>query len=89
MNRAATTSPFSIASEDSDWVIWKHKSTLFDLKTDRRSVNSSEIRDEESYMPEDNTITSTVHLDRRQYNAILSRMDQASRRAASFSAWSS
>ncbi len=89
MSQAATTSPFATAAQDSDWVIWRYKSSLFDLQTDRRSDVPSENPAAENCTPDDSTITSPVHLERRQYNAILSRMDQASRRAASFSAWSS
>lgn len=88
MVTAATTSPFMSQQTDAaPWLLWTSKDpvTLLNAEkqTDGRSAFDGDLKDD----PPDMTISTPFIPQTRRYNAVLSRMEQASKKAAAFSAW--
>lgn len=91
MTFASTISPFSRLMEDENWFIWSKQASVIDLEastqTDRRSFSSADISFSHDAELPLHTALSPAVFQRNQYNAILSRFDQASKRAGRFSSW--
>lgn len=91
LNSPATTSPFVAPAIADEWIIWQQKSTLFDLLDNKEMNCQPENKFEEAtklpFRAESAMISAPVRIERRQYNAILQKIDQASRHATSFSSW--
>lgn len=85
MNIASVTSPFADA-EDTPWVIWQSQ--------DRVSVLQEQVqlRDEDSAPahiapPELPPIHPAPPIKRMQYNTVMNRIVQASKKTGQYSAW--
>lgn len=91
MMQSYHTSPF-MQSEDADqpWIIWEKRRHVTCLNTQEQT--------EGRYVSESDELTAVYHsseqthdgppvIQRKQYNAILSRMNQAVGKTGSFSAW--
>lgn len=91
--QAAETSPFVRLTEDQPWILWEKKTEVTALlpkeQTDARSVLEERQHMYSEIGPEPPVIPPVQPIQRKQYNAILSRIDQASRKTGSFSAWKS
>ena len=89
MTYAATTSPFAAVAGEVPWILWQQKTTVNVLgdpdKTDCRSDYESNTVSEVVSAP----VTPQAMVQRNQYNAVLSRMNQATHKTGSFSAWNS
>lgn len=92
MTNASAVSPFAGLTEDDYWFLWQKQSPVLSLQdheqTDGRSVfepeSPSYVEHTSSEMPQH---LSVPVIQRNQYNAVLSRFDQASKRVGNFSAW--
>ena len=88
MHPAKTTSPFVTHEMDVPWILWAEKEPVFTLEnekqTDDRYVSA------ENLQADDMQISAMPAMPQTQrYNAVLSRIDQARKKAVAFSAWSS
>lgn len=93
MLHACAISPFAGANEDCSWVLWERKTNVSMLQpreqTDTRSVYEDGDIVTPKSIQEVPEISPAQPIQRKQYNAILSRMDQAKRKTTSFSTWQS
>ncbi len=89
MQNACNTSPFLKQEEALPWFLWQRKIPADDLtpreQTDSRFVLEMERDDPPTKPPVQPGILT---IQRRQYNAVLSRMDQASRKTGTYANWS-
>ncbi len=90
MARACTTSPFSALNEDMPWIIWAQKTSVNELlgekQTERRSENTdNHCPEEDSHGSSEGIVSPPIQ--RMQYHAVLSRINQAKNKTGSFSAW--
>ena len=91
MTQAATTSPFALCKEKvSPWIVWESCENLSVL-TDRKTAEDVSLQAEtSSTFHETNTPPVKPHtptISRMQYNAVLSRMNQAKGKTGSYAAW--
>ena len=94
MTYAATTSPFAASSADAPWILWQQKTNVNILtdpiQTDRRSDYETKSAENASVSEAGSASAAPqVMVQRNQYNAVLSRMNQATHKTGSFSAWKS
>ena len=92
MSYEAAVSPFGTLTEEECWSLWKKTTTVLSLEdaeqTDGRYVIP--VTDYPYHAASTDQAPPYVGppaIDRRQYNSILSRFDQASKRAGCFSTW--
>ena len=91
MQSAATTSPFIKQQTDMDsWVLWTQKESVINLmdekQTDGRYVCERNDEKIDMEQPVSSSIINNM-LQTNRYRSVLSRIDQASKRAAAYSAW--
>lgn len=85
MNIAAVTSPFAYA-EEAPWVVWKSQdrvSVLPEQEQTNAGLASSPCVDQSELQP----IPPAPHISRMQYNTVMNRIVQASKKTGSFSSW--
>lgn len=89
MRQASTTSPFNANGGDVPWIVWQRKTEIFSLQeaSDERNVKDVPEPEQQGGAPFPGERTIWQQPQRIQYKAILNRIDQASRRAGSYSAW--
>ncbi len=91
MTQAATTSPFALCKEmESSWIVWERCENL-SILTERETKEAVSLQAEtSSTFHETNTPPVKPHtptISRMQYNAVLSRMNQAKGKTGSYAAW--
>ncbi len=91
MQAAATTSPFTPQETDNvPWILWTQKEPVTHLQTDKQTDSRfafdfpHDISTQD--LPEPSLPMQNL-LQTNRYHSVLSRMEQASKRAAAFSAW--
>lgn len=91
MTQAATTSPFALRHEtENPWIVWERCATLSVLNERNTNEDVSLQPEAVSTFPEPNLKTANAHtptISRMQYNAVLSRMNQAKGKTGSYAAW--
>lgn len=88
MYPAKTTSPFVTHEMDAPWILWAEKEPIFMLENEKQT-DGRYVADEKLHA-EDIKISAVPAMPQPQrYNAVLSRIDQARKKAVAFSAWSS
>lgn len=92
MTYAAALSPFGVLTEEEYWSLWQKQSPVLMLE-------EAEQTDGRYVYPPDASISRLMQADaepsyitpaavqRHQYNSVLSRFAQASKRAGTFSSW--
>ena len=87
MSRASTTSPFLCMCDTDSWILWASKTDVLELQdelhTERRSVN------DDIPLPDQTTCYVPQPIQRKQYNAVLDRINRASKNTGGFSSWNS
>lgn len=93
MSQECSRSPFSFQDEsEKPWLIWEAKTAITALseqkETDCRygihdDINSSDV----TYHDEPAITAEKTIIQRKQYNAVLSRMNQAVCKTGTFSSW--
>ena len=91
MQPTATTSPFIIRQTELDsWILWTQKESVMNLisekQTDGRYVCKREDEKIDTEQPVSSSIINNM-MQTNRYHSVLSRMDQASKRASTYSAW--
>lgn len=95
MPQACSTSPFAFQDEyDNPWILWEKKSTVTELigqeQTDGRYEMQCTIESSDTTYRDTPAIPPVKPvIQRKQYNAVLSRMNQAVCKTGSFSTWQS
>ncbi len=88
---ASTTSPFVDQADEASWYLWEKKTSILDLthetQTDGRSF-SGESSEDVTRIPAMSIPESPLQIQRKQYNAVLSRIDRASKHTGTYSSWS-
>lgn len=88
MRPASVTSPFCISEGCEDWVQWQKDLPITGLQESMPTDSRSEMRQENANRQE--SFDAAVHIPtihRPQYNAVLERFSQASKRTGAFSNW--
>ena len=84
-------SPFGTLTEEECWSLWKKTTTVLSLEdaehTDGRYATPVSEYPDHGASVETPSCMAPPAIERRQYNSILSRFDQASKRAGSFFSW--
>lgn len=91
MMQSYHTSPL-MQSEDADqpWIIWEQRRHVTSLNKQEQTESRYVNEDEEinvAYHSSEQTQNGPPLIQRKQYNAILSRMNQAAGKTGNFSAW--
>ena len=92
MSNACTTSPFAVKQEtESPWVTWQKSEAVTRLREKQQACFPAVLEEDEqiSVAEGDNQpqLSRSPRITRMQYNAVLSRINQAQRRTGSYSAW--
>ena len=72
------------------WIVWKKEEELSTLKVKEQTDSRSDIdifEDKSGFPPPDNIVPTVPAFQRSQYNAVLSKLRQASHKAGTFSNW--
>ncbi len=89
MRNASEVSPFSMHQEDAPWFLWQKKTPVTYLapreETDSRSENSGVNEIEQANTPPVQPMLPAIQ--RKQYNAVMNRIDQASRMTGTYAQW--
>ncbi len=92
MNYTAALSPFGVLSEEEYWSLWQKQSPVLTLEEAEQTDGRYVMPPDESahcYMQPDmaQTYITPATIQRHQYNSVLSRFAQASKRVGNFSSW--
>ena len=89
--QTTVTSPFRYAQENEvPWIVWQKRSSLSGLLGEKHTDSRLVSKEEENMICAQETINPVSKapiIQRKQYNAVLSRMNQALGKSGSFSAW--